>query len=492
MGWWSDVKDGVRDGLRSFLEIQPPMVRSYNVWGEMDFAGNAIRNRLWYRGQAEELEQFWKQVPGEAARHRFWAAVPNVGRAIEKIHVGVPALMVDMLTDIVVSDLQQVDAGDGAPGEAWDEIAEENDFRHLLADAVRGTLVIGDGAFRVSIDHELSDLPIIEFIDGDRCEFERRRGRLQAVRFRTQREGCVLVEEYGRGYIRNWCEDGGRTGRPSEFGLDVPEEVTWDGGYMMAVPLRFFRSGMHEGRGGSIFDARSDCFDALDECWSQWMDALRKGRTKEYVPEALVPRDPRNGRIIMPNAFDNSYLKVDGSMAEGVANKVEVVQPDIRHESYLQTYVNALDLCLMGAISPSTLGIDVKKLDNAEAQREKEKATLYTRNRLVTVLQQAIPKLVDVALRAWETDMGLPLTEQDVAVQFGEYANPSFESMVETVGKARVQGIMSIEACVEELYGDTRDREWKEREVRRLRAERGMAEVDAPTVGITWADVTGA
>ena len=43
-------------------------------------------------------------------------------------------------------------------------------------------------------------------------------------------------------------------------------------------------------------------------------------------------------------------------------------QPSIPHDSYLASYVTALDLCLQGVISPSTLGIDVKKLDNAEAQ----------------------------------------------------------------------------------------------------------------------------
>ena len=43
-------------------------------------------------------------------------------------------------------------------------------------------------------------------------------------------------------------------------------------------------------------------------------------------------------------------------------------------------------------MSPSTLGIDVKKLDNAEAQREKEKATLYSRNNIVGQLQKVLPK----------------------------------------------------------------------------------------------------
>lgn len=489
MSVWSSMVDKVREGMQSFLEIQPPIARSYNVWGDMDFAGNAVRNRLWYRGQAVELEEFWKQVPGEANRRRFWAAVPNRGREIEKIHVGLPALMVDMLTDIVVTDLQQVDAGEGTAAEAWEEIAGENRFEHLLHEAVSQALIIGDGAFKVSIDSELSDLPIIEFVPGDKIDLKYKRGRLEKVRFKSRRKGLDIREEYSRGRIETYCVKDDQRLKPSEVGLDIPDLVEWDGSFMLAVPLRFFPSSMYEGRGGSIFDARSDGFDALDEAWSQWMDALRKARTKEYIPEALLPRDPETGAPVMPTPFDNAYIRVDGTMAEGASNKVEVVQPDIKHESYLQTYTNALDLCLMGLISPSTLGIDVKKLDNAEAQREKEKATLYTRNKMVSVLQQTIPELVDVSVKAWQTANGLPSTGADATVQFGEYANPSFESMVETVGKARVQGIMSIEAVVEELYGDTRSDEWKREEVDRLKAEHGMPVAEPST---SWGDILAA
>ena len=67
-------------------------------------------------------------------------------------------------------------------------------------------------------------------------------------------------------------------------------------------------------------------------------------------------------------------------------------------------------------------------------------------------------------------------------VPFGEYANPSFESQVETVAKAKTSGIMSIEASVDELYGDSKDEQWKSEEVIRLKSEQGISEVDEPYV----------
>lgn len=141
-----------------------------------------------------------------------------------------------------------------------------------------------------------------------------------------------------------------------------------------------------------------------------------------------------------------------------------------------------MDLCLQGVISPSTLGIDVKKLDNAEAQREKEKTTLYTRNAIIEALQEMLPELIGVCINAMNVLNNRAIEKVEVNIPFGEYANPSFESQVETIGKGKTQGIMSIEACVEELYGDSKDDDWKVKEISRIKAEQGIVEVEEPSL----------
>lgn len=131
------------------------------------------------------------------------------------------------------------------------------------------------------------------------------------------------------------------------------------------------------------------------------MDALRACRTKQYVPDCLVPRNPETCQPISPNPFDNRFITVGNDMSEnGNGNRIYTESPQIQHESYLSSYITALDLCLQGIISPSTLGIDTKKLDNADAQREKEKTTLYTRQNLVKITQNALQSLVAVVLNA--------------------------------------------------------------------------------------------
>ena len=183
-----------------------------------------------------------------------------------------------------------------------------------------------------------------------------------------------------------------------------------------------------------------------------------------------------------PNAFDNRFIKIASDRAEGASNEITLQQANIPHESYLATYITALDLALQGIVSPSTIGIDVKKLDNAEAQREKEKTTLYTRNTIVEALQEFIPQLVNMTINSFNVLNRRPIEEITVNVPFGEYANPSFESQVETVSKAKTSGIMSIEASVDELYGDSKDEQWKSEEVIRLKSEQGISDVDEPYV----------
>ena len=73
--------------------------------------------------------------------------------------------------------------------------------------------------------------------------------------------------------------------------------------------------------------------------------------------------------------------------------------------------------------------------------------------------------------------------EYNASVTFGEYGAPDFDSRVETVGKGSTTGIMSIESQVEELWGASKDDEWKEEEVKRIKLERGLVEEPEPSVG---------
>lgn len=93
-----------------------------------------------------------------------------------------------------------------------------------------------------------------------------------------------------------------------------------------------------------------------------------------------------------------------------------------------------------------------------------------------------IQELVKAALMFKDNISGVAADIGEVTVTFGGYANPAFEAQVETVGKASQSGVMSTETAVEELYGDTKDDEWKKEEVRRIKEEKGIISADEPAV----------
>ena len=490
MRWAQKLNEKIKYGVRSWLQVQPSQPYAIQIQEVMDFELSAIRNRIWYRGDSNEIEQMYMQNPDWADKHKFWASKSTPGMEMRKIHTGLPGLIVRTLAYITLTDMNDFDFSDSEKhGKTWEEISEDNDFKDLINIALEEALAIGDGSFKVSFDTEISKYPILEWYPGERIEIVRKRGRIREIVFKTaykeNGKQYVLNERYGYGYIKNelYHEEKPVPLNSIAATTGLSDWIWEDKKIILAVPFFVFKSKKFAGRGGSIFDGKLDSFDAFDEAWSQWMDALRAGRARTYVPESYIPRDPKTGKLLTPNPFDNRFIVGDNNMSEDGKNQISTEQPEIPQDSYQATYATALDLCLQGIISPSTLGIDVKKLDNADAQREKEKATLYTRNAIVEALQDMLPKLVSTALNAYNILNKRAVEEIKVDIPFGEYANPSFESQVETLAKARPGApIMSIEAQVEELYGDSKDETWKKEEIARLRAEQGIVKVEEPGV----------
>jgi len=374
--------------------------------------------------------------------------------------------------------------------EEWKEISESIGFQNLINQSVIDTLVCGDGAFKITVDTDLSHYPIVGFVSADRVEYEQSKGIITAVIFKTvykvNHEQYVLYERYGKGFVESKLFDDKGNQKP----LDIIPELkgtepvwTFSGDYIMAVPLKFYSSQRYCGRGKSIFDGgKSDCFDALDEVISQWWDALRMGRVKQYIPLSMIPTNPNNGSPLGLNKFGNDYILTDAPLAEGVVQKIEVVQPDIKYEAFVSSYTNALLMCLQGLVSPATLGIDVGKMSSADAQREKKDVTGNTRNTITNALEKELPNLITAILKTYDNILEREPKDCEVTVSFGEYGAPDFDSRVDTIGKASSYRIMSVETIVNELWGSSKDEQWKAAEVARIKAEQGVAAESEPTV----------
>lgn len=481
------IMERVKNMIRSWLEIQPAEGKGLTIREPVSFETNVLRNRIWYRGDASELEQLFKLLGDDAvSRARFWAAAPQ-NETIRKAHSGLPGVMVDTLVAVVKADMGDMDFPEDREAKArWEELARENDFRGLVGQSVADTLVTGDGAFKISLDPDVSADPILEFWGADSVEYVCRHGRVQEVHFMSPvgEKGRILKEIYKNGSVTYKLLDGDK-----ELPADAEEEtahlkpVEFDGDFMLAVPMMFWASSKWRGRGQSIFDRKTDAFDGHDEIISQWWDAVRAGRVQKYIPEGLIPVDPKNGSLLMPNSFGSNFIKTATSNKENAQDKIDMEQPEIRYEAFESSYAASLNMCLQGIMSPATLGIDVGKMSSAEAQREKKDVTGITRNAITDALEKVLPSLAQVALAAQDLLAGRNAGGYEARISFGEYGAPSFDSRVQTIGSAAGTGVMSVETQVDELWGSSKDDEWKRQEVDRIRFERGIEELTEPDVG---------
>ena len=482
MGWFKEM-------IRNYLEIKEPQSLHINIEQMTDAEGQIFINKIWYRGNAGELEQLHKQLNDDGVGNsHFWGNQPTGSmKNMRKIHTGLPALIVDTLANISTDDLDNIEVEKRQ--EEWETISKENQFKKLIKKSVQKALHLGDGAFKWSIDTDISEYPILEFYGADRVDFVYERSRLVDIIFKTKKiinkKEYMLHEIYSKSGIKYKLFDAkdGKEMKMEDFiELSKYQEVENKAGFMMALPFMIYESEKCEGRGKSIFDGKIDNFDAFDEVFSQWMLSVRKGQIKEYIPDSLLPRDPETGLILGRNDFDNDFIQVGADMSENAKNEIKTSQGEIQAQALLTTYVTVLDLCLQGLISPSTLGIDTKKLDNAEAQREKEKTTLYKRNQIIEVLEETIKEIVNITFKVYDNMKNIAPTETKCTVTFGGYANPSFEAQIETAGKASTTGVMSVESIVDEIWGDTKDAEWKAEEVKRIKQEKGIEILDEPAI----------
>src|SRR5690625_2945484 len=120
----------LKNMVMKLLNIKPaPQTQQIVIQEPFSYETSVLRNRLWYRGDPSELEQFYKQTANDnVSRSRFWAAVPSEDLAIRKIHSGLPAMIAERLADIVIADLNAIDLEADELNDLWEDISEDNDL----------------------------------------------------------------------------------------------------------------------------------------------------------------------------------------------------------------------------------------------------------------------------------------------------------------------------------------------------------------------------
>ena len=157
MRWLTTLNENIKRGIRSWLNVQPASPYSIQIQEIVDFELNAIRNRIWYRGDGNELEQLYEQSGEIADRYKCWASDCTRGMETPKIHTGLPGLIVKVLSSIVMADMNEFQFESGKQEETWKKIEKQNRFRKKLKKALREALYIGDGAWKLTLNTQKSE-----------------------------------------------------------------------------------------------------------------------------------------------------------------------------------------------------------------------------------------------------------------------------------------------------------------------------------------------
>lgn len=445
---------------------------------------------------------FWKQIVFEPQSKAVHSGLPNaIIKTLINI-VGKPEIKVNK-KELNKETKQYEIVEDEELTKLLEEILEENNFYTLLnKDQQFYMLAVGDGAFFINFNKEISDYPIIEFSDGRNVEFEyvgnrivavlrrqyfkdfetkktymllTRLGTELAIDNRTKQHERVATVEY---YLYETETEQGKVVK--EVSLNTIKEtqglkniVLRNVDKMIAEPT-IYEIDKNSKRGKPFFESKFDLLDDLDQNLSMSSTTTRRSAPVDYLPEELMEYD-NEGKPKKFNTFERKVLvyKNDLNSATGVNQAmIETKQPILNFEQYSTQALEILHNILSGLVSPATLGIDLARDDNAAAQREKEKVTIITRDNIIDFQTGVIQRLLNKVLKVYFSAIGdyeKARENYEIYVNYPEYANPSFDSKLAVLGQAYVSGAMSEKQYVNELWGESLTEEEKEEEIARLK-----------------------
>ena len=459
--------------------IQDLKLREYNIW----YAGDSDELLNFYT-EANQIEYNYEPYYDRNKTSYFWA-ISSTENDIKRTHSGQPRNIVDTLVNLVgVPKFHVADADTKKVEAVLTRILKENKFKKMFTQQqLPLTLVEGWGGFKINWDKSISDYPILVYYRADAVDFVIRSNHVVAMVFRDYYYGeddkryvlietrrtdvdqdgsrCLIIEKE----LFVWGADDSMM--PADFKnlpqlKDVKPRIkvsNYSG--LLAVPCVIYEDNETENCGRSIFTGKIDLFDDLDQCLSQSSNTVRRSTAREYFNSEYLERDEETGMPIQPKAYDRKYTIYAGARdANGAVGgePVTVTQPAVNFVQYDQEEINILLHIINGIMSPATLGIDIAKKDNAEAQREKEKVTIFTRNTIIAEEMEILEKLGVELLCANELMNTGHITFYDyqVNVEFNELADASMESRMEVALTAYNGDVMTPEMTVDYIYQDSK------------------------------------
>ena len=489
--------DKIRQGILKFLNIEE--LTSNPKSERLTFLGNSDEetrlklkeNRIWYYGDSNELLNFYTNEKITNAsnpmfnrnRKEYFWSISSTEANIKRVHSGIPNAIITTLVNVI--GFPKITANEDITPMIDTILSKNQMIDKVNQQQMPLTLAEGWGAWKISID-EKRDVPVIEYYDAERVEYVYRSGDLIGIiykdYYKKNNKDYVLLEirriDDKNSYIEYELYRLKDNNEVEECELTELEElgnlqnVVIEGfPVVLGVESKYFYDIFNANYGRSIFSGKIDLFDDLDQTLSQDSQAVRVSTPVEYYPEDILEHS-KNGKALLPNIYNRQYIsKGAGMSADGtIDGTIQTTQPTLNFAQYSDDAKHKLDFILTGILSPATMGIDIAKKDNAEAQREKEKITIMTRNNIIARQTEILKKVCVIALYLYQykTSGQFEIKDFGINIVYDEFANPSFENQLDVLGSAWYDGKISTARYVELLWGDKLSNEEKQKEIQWL------------------------
>lgn len=456
----------------------------------------------WYLGDSNILAQsyleaskmqFYNSVSeNRNYKNYFWTIASQEGD-IKKTHSGLPKAIIKTLINIldyptikgmkdITNDKGLIDKKeDKSLTERIEHILSDNNFKELIIQQQEPMMwVMGQGCFTINLKPEISDTPIIEYIDGRNVAIVRESNRVTKVYTRTyfnnekntsnymllEERGVDLIEGERTAYIKSTLfRLTSKKTRAIAGECDLKEikatrnikpYIAIKGiDKVLAVPCVLNYEPIQD-RGISLFNEKMDLFDDLDQAMSQGANCVRLSTPVESIDVDCLEED-ENGQKHLPKRYDRRFISVKNSINSVGVNNISPINsdvPQIDFSKYSNEALNIVNNILTGLISPSTLGIGISRVDNALAQREKEKQTMFTRDNLSKLESTIISNVIELALKMEDIQQGGNAGNYEIIVKYNDYASPTFNEKLSLLTPAFANKTMSPKMFLERLYGE--------------------------------------
>lgn len=509
-----------------------------SVYGDDAFTKRIQEYQVWKTGSSELIRHFYTHYKGNEDLNYFWQKALS---STIKRHCGIPKLISNKMGTILfgsdfkveanvykeATDNEVNDTASKQAQEVIDGLVDKCELLSKFTDMAVKESWCGHSFAKLNYDLSLSQFPIIETFDLTQAEAVVERGITTAIIFKsyyTKRKGNN-VEKYrfeetystnnlGYATISNALYKMEADGKAKQVPLTtIPETENLNDEYvfegvkgMLAfhkpnkLPNNEFSASVY---GASDYEGAIDCFDALDETYSELAYETRNNKTIRFVPSNMIPRYSTNDGSIGAVQWDfmsfiTAFQMTESSLDQNAKNEIVVQQIPDKTLSLVEKFKNNLVTAINNAgLSPLALGITgLESISAGESsQRERNRVTLETRkskinNYWIPFLKNFFTQLL--AFNNWMIKNtgakqnqkvsveNLTFENVDITFDFGNYVVENETEVITRWASAKQSGVASIETAVKEIHP-----EWTEdqvvEEVTRIKFENNIG-VDDPTL----------